>query len=102
MSRQKGGAAYPAAVVDTLVTEFPNLADPTTAAIVREAIARHISQPDPAFECIIDDPILANWRLRARREALARIHLVCYRLNPTSADYLRGLRINQALQRLPV
>jgi hypothetical protein len=101
MGTRKRDADYSAAVIHTLVSEFSNLTDPTTAVIVREAVARHANQPDTAFECIIDDPILANWRLRPHREQPSRVRVACYRLNPTQADNDREQRVNHALNLIP-
>lgn len=101
MGTRKSGADYPAAVVDTLAGEFSDLTNPTTAALVREAIARHTDQPHAAFECIIDDPVLANWRLRPHRDTPSRVRVAYYRLNPTQADRDREQRVNQALNELP-
>jgi hypothetical protein len=100
MRAGKSGADYPTAVVDTLAAEFPNLTDPATAAIVRDAVARQADQPNTAFECIVDSPLLANWRLRAHREAPPRVRLTCCRLDPPQADHDREQRVNQALDRL--
>ncbi|WP_329051179.1 hypothetical protein OG738_03615 [Amycolatopsis sp. NBC_01488] len=93
--------AYATGVVDTLVDlgGFSDLSAPTTAGIVWEALIRHIQQPDAAFECIVDTPALANWRLRPRRSALARVRLSCFRLAPTEADLERERRVNEALDR---
>lgn len=101
MNTKKAEADYPGAVIDTLVPEFSDLADPTTAAVVREAILRYTDAPDMPFECIIDNPALANWRLRPHRDQRARVRVACYRATPTPTDNEREQRLNEALDMLP-
>lgn len=58
-------ADYAAAVIAALTPEFPDLADEPLASVVREAVTAHATDPDPAFEVILDAATVANWRLRA-------------------------------------
>jgi hypothetical protein len=83
MSTRQRGVDYSTAVVAALVSEFTDLADSITASVVREAVSRHADQPGPVFECIIDDPVLGNWRLRPHPAVASRVRLACFRLNPT-------------------
>lgn len=96
--RRNNRVDYPAAVVDALVGEFPDLADPLVADIVRQAVARYVDDPYPSFECIIDDPIAANWRLRADRVAPKCVRVSCHRVMPTPADIARESRLNETLR----
>jgi hypothetical protein len=91
---------YPTAVVDVLVSEFPELSEPATASIVRNARARHTTNPTPSFEVILDSVLLANWRLRAHRERPSRVRLACYRVQQNSVDRVREQRVNDALERI--
>jgi len=68
MGAGKAGADYPAAVVRTLVGDFPSLANSLTAELVRAAVERQHRQPEPTFECIVDHPTLSTWKLVLRRD----------------------------------
>jgi hypothetical protein len=101
MGAGKAGADYPAAVVRTLVDDFPSLANSLTADVVRDAVERQHRQPAPMFECIVDHPTLSNWKLVPRRDEPSRVRLTCFRLHLTTDDQDREQRINQALDQLP-
>jgi hypothetical protein len=94
------GATYAAAVIRVLVDEFESLADNITADIVRNAVARHADQPQHTFECIIDNPSVANWRLKPHHDVPARVRLACCRVHPTPHDDDRERRINKVLNQL--
>lgn len=98
MGRTDAGT-YSAAVVDLLTPEFPELAAPETAAIVREAVARHATDPASSFEVILDS-VSANWRLRADHTAPARVRLACFRPQQSAADLVREQRVNKALAQI--
>lgn len=83
------------------VGEFTDLADPTTARIVRESVARHRLAPDAVWECIIDNPAAANWRLRPHPQDPSRVRLACFRFTPTDGDQAREQRVSDALSRIP-
>ncbi|MFC5188104.1 hypothetical protein [Actinomadura harenae] len=82
---QHAPADHAAAVVTLLRDEggFAGLADPATAAIIRDSITRHLDaltagQDDAGCECIVDDPSVAHWELKdAGRRGPVR--LGCYR-----------------------
>lgn len=94
-------AGYPNAVIDALASEFSDLTDPATAAVVRGATAGHMAAVEERFECIIDDPIVANWRLRLHRDQRSRVRVACYRPTPTKAEAEREQRVNRPLNVLP-
>jgi len=75
MGAGKAGADYPAAVVRTLVGDFPSLANSLTAELVRAAVERQHRQPEPTFECIVDHPTLSTWKLVLHRDEPARLRL---------------------------
>ncbi|MEV8609597.1 hypothetical protein AB0383_16975 [Amycolatopsis sp. NPDC051373] len=70
---------------------------------MQDAIARHVQQPNTTFECIVDSPTLANWRLCPHRDTPTptRVRLALFSFAPTQADSEREQRVNQALDRLP-
>jgi len=100
MGAGKAGADYPAAVVRTLVDDFPSVANSLTADIVRDAVERQHRQPEPMFECIVDHPTLSTWKLVLRRDEPARVRLTRLRLRLTTDDQDREQCINQALDQL--
>jgi hypothetical protein len=89
-------------VIETLVEvgEFSELADSTTASIVQRAVDRQVRRPDAAFECIVDNLALSNWRLRPGHDGPALVRLSCWRVSPTPADDERKQRVNLALDQL--
>lgn len=100
MRRKRGVSLYAAAVAEVLAPEFPRLDDADTNAAIRAAIIHHAERPHPAFEYIIDAPVLANWRLRADPSHPGRVRLACYRPHPTEADLQRESRVNQQLAQI--
>lgn len=90
---------YSAAVVDVLTPEFPEQATPEIAIIVRDAVARHATDPTSSFEVILDS-VSANWRLRADHTAPARVRIACFRLQQSAADLVREQRVNNALAQI--
>jgi hypothetical protein len=94
-------ADYPTAVVHALVDDFPDLASPTTADIVRNAVQRQHRQPEPTFECIVDHPTVSNWKLVPRHDEPSRVRLTCLRLHQAADDQDREQRINRVLDQLP-
>lgn len=99
MGKSQAAAEYATAVVGVLAAEFPELTDPGVASEVRAAVERHVRSPSRAFEVIIDDPAVANWRLRAARDSSGRVRLACYRFGPSAADLDRERRVNEVLDR---
>lgn len=98
--KRSNSSSYATAVVGVLAEQFPELAEPTTAAIVREAIVRHTNKPSPTFEVVLGSTT-ANWRLRAHNHHRSMIRLACYRPTLTSSDQDREQHINQLLERIP-
>ncbi|MFG2001619.1 hypothetical protein ACGFNU_20955 [Spirillospora sp. NPDC048911] len=90
--------SYAAAVLRVLAEEFPTeMGSPVTTQIISDAVARQADQGSEHFEVIIDDPILANWRLKADRQDPRRVRLACCRLRVSLADQEREKRINTVL-----
>jgi hypothetical protein len=90
-------ASYAEQILNILVREFDDLAAASTARIVRDAVHRHTADPYPTFECILDDPAIATWRLCADGK---RVRLACFRLNPTSEERECEDRINALLNKI--
>lgn len=99
--KQQQREAYADAVIAalTFTTRFPDLSDPTVADVVRQAIMRHAATPYAAFEVIIDDPISANWRLKAHATP-GQVRLACYRMKPGVDERAMESRVNRDLDRL--
>lgn len=92
---------YAARVVRVLREHFPDLADETTAEVITDLIERHVRDPKPGFEVIVDDPISAKWRLKAGRwPSRYLVVLTCYRLHPREADVELERTVNEALRAL--
>lgn len=89
---------YAAAVVRVLAGDFRDLTDQHIRQIVAENVARQAEAPLASFEVIVDNPISANWRLKADGQDQRRVRLACYRMNPAADDRERERRINTALQ----
>lgn len=100
-ARRSRRDSYPDAVVATLAAEFTTLTDPADANRVSDAIARHIQNPQPTFEYILDDVVSATWRLRACHDVPGRVRLACFRVPTTPGDRDREQRINQLLDQVP-
>ncbi|QXV57369.1 hypothetical protein [Amycolatopsis sp. TNS106] len=93
---------YAASVVELLeqVGGFTDLSNPSIAEVVRNAVARYAADPTAEFECIVDNPGLANWRLRPGRNEPGRVRLACYRYQETQADVERVRRVDAALEQI--
>ena len=98
--KQPAAYNYATGVMRVLSEDFPGLADETTRSIVEEAVERHALNPKDTLEVIVDNPTLANWRLKADRNDPCRVRLSCYRFNETDSDRERVQRINTALAAL--
>jgi hypothetical protein len=94
--------SYAESVVGVLREHFPDLADPMVAAALTTAIKRQVRDPHDAFEFIVDDPVAANWRLKARSDDRRRVHLACYRIRTArrESDVLLTHTVNGALAAL--
>lgn len=89
---------YTAAVIRVLAEEFPaELSNPVTKQIISEAVSRQANRGGDHFEVIVDNPALANWRLKADRQDRRRVRLACCRLPVSPADQERERRINTVL-----
>lgn len=84
---------YASDVVAVLAAEFPDLADPVVAQVTTAAIAAQHASPCPEFEVILDSQSLANWRLRAVRDAPGCVRVACFRAEPTRGDLEREDRL---------
>jgi hypothetical protein len=94
-----GALSYGESVVKVLCEHTPFLRSPMDATIVAEIVDRKVNEPKGVLEVIVDDPVSANWRLRARGDN-KRVRLVCYRLNRRPADYEMERAVNDALDAL--
>jgi hypothetical protein len=93
-------AAYAEAVYRVLVADFPNLETPSLALLVREQVARQTEAPSPAFEVILDDPSVANWRLVPDPTGGTRwrVQVACCKPHPSRVDARREQRLNVVLR----
>ena len=67
---------YATAVVRVLREHVPNcLTDPVAVAQVARAVEQQACSPQDSFECIVDDPGSARWRLRGASENRSRVRL---------------------------
>lgn len=87
---------YANAVVDVLAGDFPDLADPMIAGIIRKHVYTYTRVKD-RLEVILDEPFVASWRLIGHT---GRVQVACYRLHRTDADLARAERLNAALDAL--
>jgi 5,10-methenyltetrahydromethanopterin hydrogenase len=91
--------AYALAVIGVLAKDFGDeIRDDVTSSVIANAIERQMRNPSDMFEVIVDDPISANWRLKADREDPKRVRLAHCPLNPERIDGKRERRINEALR----
>lgn len=90
---------YAASVVQVLRDHLPDF-DPEAADITERAVERNARQPQDRFECIVDDPRRANWRLRSRSVDRSRVRLACYRINRRDVDDGVERTVNEALRAL--
>ena len=95
-----GGLSYGEAVVKVLREHTPFLAGSEDAVIVAGLVDRQASNPRDHFECIADNPALANWRLKARSDDRRRVRLACCRFVRRVADDELERTVNEALEAL--
>jgi hypothetical protein len=92
---------YAQAVVDVLAADFVDLtADPAVAQALRRVLAAHSADPQQPFEWIVDEPIVANWRLKNDPRASGRVRLTCHKLYPSTADQELEDKVNARLTEL--
>ena len=70
-----GKEGYAGQVIRVLREYLPDSMDPVTAEIIGNAIRSQSANPQASFECIIDDPMSARWRLRADPADRRRVRL---------------------------
>lgn len=87
---------YAQRVVANLLPHFDDLKDPVVADVIGEAVQRHHTSPNDAFEAILDSPS-ANWRLKPDGRDTGRVRLACYRLNERAEDRKLEESVNAAL-----
>jgi hypothetical protein len=90
-------AFYAASVVGVLREHLPDF-DPEAAGIITQAVERNARDPQARFECIVDDPGRANWRLRARSIDRSCVRLACYRIPRCPVDGELVGAVNEALR----
>ena len=98
--------SYAASVVQVLREHVPNvLTDPIAVAVVTRAVEQQ-ARDRRDFECIVDDPGSARWRLKDAAEDRSRVRLrYCpvvqpganrwHELERTVNDALRALKAGQ-------
>jgi hypothetical protein len=94
-----GPTAYALSVVQVLRDRLPDF-DAEAAGIIARAVRRNARDPQDRFECIADDPMRANWRLRSRSTDRSRVRLACYRMPRRPADEDVERAVNAALRAL--
>jgi hypothetical protein len=92
-------ASYAVSVVSVLREHLPDF-DPEAADIIAQAVERNARAPQARFECIVDPPRRANWRLRSRSVDRSRVRLACYRIARRPADSELERTVNEALRAL--
>lgn len=95
---------YAADVYRALVDDFPNLNTRTLYLLIREQVGRQAEAPSLAFEVIVDDPMVANWRLvpDVTGPDRWRVQVACCKPRPSHANTRREQRINAALRSIQV
>lgn len=83
-----------------MVGDFADLSDPAITEVVYQAVVKHLRDPRESWECIVDNPILANWRLRPHHDQVGRVRLGCYRHTTTMGNVERERVVNEALNQL--
>ncbi|MBG0818333.1 hypothetical protein [Planomonospora sp. ID82291] len=96
MNKRKHASMYARHVVAVLAPHFTDLQQEATAMVVTAAIERHLADPDPAWEVILDSGYTANWRLRPA-VAPGQVHVACYRQPYTSTDREREAQLTALL-----
>ncbi|MBN6054549.1 hypothetical protein JYK22_21585, partial [Nonomuraea sp. RK-328] len=89
---------YAQRVLANLLPHFPDLKDPVVAGVIGEAVQRHHTSPNDAFEESLDGS--ANWRLKPDGRDTGRVRLACYRFNESDADRDRVEKVNAALSEI--
>jgi hypothetical protein len=97
---QEMAARYAQAVHKALLDDFPRLMERRLTLIVWEMVARQAELASPAFELIVDDPRVANWRLvpDATGSDRWRVQIACRKVRPSLAQGRREQRLNTALR----
>jgi hypothetical protein len=97
---EQAAQRYAAAVHQALTDDFPGLKKRTLELIVLENVARQAEAPSQAFQLVVDDPTVANWRLVPDHVGSDRwrVQLACCKANPSHANSERERRINTALR----
>ena len=92
---------YAASVVEVLRAHLPDF-DPEAADITAKAVEINGRRPQVRFECIVDDPGSARWRLRSRSVDRSKVRLAYYPVIPPGSDANRELEriVNDALRAL--
>jgi hypothetical protein len=94
---------YAAAVVAVLREHVPNvLTDPVAEAVVTRAVEQQARDRRDSFECIVDDPGSARWRLKGAAGDRSRVRLhYCPVVQPGAARWHELERtVNDALRAL--
>ncbi|MFI7125956.1 hypothetical protein ACIBQ1_09700 [Nonomuraea sp. NPDC050153] len=86
---------YARRVIANLLPFFSDLKEPYVAEVIGEAVQKHHTSPNEAFEAILDTS--ANWRLKSDGRDTGRVKLACYRFNESDADRTLTEKINAAL-----
>ena len=99
---QENVSDYAESVIQILHEHFPGLAgDTLSTQIIRQAVARQALSPSDSFEVIVDDPVTANWRLKAcRGHHRSEVRLSCHRMTERDADVQLKHIVNDALSAL--
>ena len=95
---------YAAAVHRVVADEFPRLDTETLRRIVVENVARQAEAPMRSFELIVDEPVVANWKLVPDHtgDNRWRVQILCCKQRPSHANAAREQRINAALRAIKV
>ena len=94
---------YAASVVQVLRDHIPGvLTDPIAVAIVTRAVEQQVHDRRDSFECIVDDPGSARWRLKARSGDRSRVRLAYCPVSPPGSVAGNALEaiVNDALREL--
>lgn len=86
---------YAQRVLAVLLPFFSDLKEPYVAEVIGEAIQKHHTSHNDAFEAILDTS--ANWRLKPEGRDTGRVRLACYRFNERDEDRALVEKINAAL-----
>jgi hypothetical protein len=75
---------YAKRVIEFLRMHFADLNDANVADVIGEAVQKHRTSPDPAFEALLD--ARGNWRLMPDGRDTGRVRVACYRFHESDAD----------------